>query len=104
MRASDAGRAERFEALVREVGPSIAGYVVRRVEVHADAADVLSETLLVAWRRADALPQDAEGARRWLIGVARGVLANQRRTHLLACPGRAGGGADRRGPGGAARP
>jgi RNA polymerase sigma-70 factor (ECF subfamily) len=50
--------------------------------VPADAADAVAETLLVAWRRPDALPQDAEGARRWLIGVARGVLANQRRTHL----------------------
>lgn len=81
-------RADRFETLVREAGPRVAGYVARRVGVPADAGDVLAETLIVAWRRPDALPGDPEDAVRWLIGVARGVLANHRRSegraHALA--------------------
>lgn len=36
----------------------------------------MSETFLVAWRRLDAVPEDGLP---WLLGVARRVLANQRR-------------------------
>ncbi len=39
---------------------------------------MVAETFLVAWRRAREVPDGAE-ARFWLLGVARRVLANQRR-------------------------
>jgi RNA polymerase sigma-70 factor (ECF subfamily) len=53
---------------------------LRRSEGAADAEEVVAETLLVAWRRRRELPVDDE-ALPWLYGVARRVLANQRRSH-----------------------
>ena len=53
-------------------------YARRRVDEPADAGDVVAETFLVAWRRFAELPAGEE-ARLWLFGVARKVLANQRR-------------------------
>jgi RNA polymerase sigma-70 factor (ECF subfamily) len=54
------------------------GYALRRVEQPADAADVVAETFLVAWRRRHEIPPGGE-ARLWLFGVARRVLANHHR-------------------------
>ncbi|RXZ72458.1 RNA polymerase sigma factor [Agromyces albus] len=54
-------------------------YFGRRVQIPADAADLLSETFLVAWRRGDRMPAEPEQARMWLFGVARRVLANAAR-------------------------
>ncbi len=49
-----------------------------RHETSREAAqDVVSETFLVAWRRLDDVPDDALP---WIYGVARRVLANQRRS------------------------
>jgi RNA polymerase sigma factor (sigma-70 family) len=53
-------------------------YALRRVEQPEDAADVVAETFLVAWRRDHEIP-DGDEARLWLYGVARRVLANHRR-------------------------
>lgn len=63
-----------FEANFR----SVLGYALRRTATSADAADVVSETMLIAWRRLDQVPS-GDSARPWLFGVARRVLANQRR-------------------------
>jgi RNA polymerase sigma-70 factor (ECF subfamily) len=52
---------------------------VRRVTNPQDAADVVADTFLVAWRRLDRVPE-GEPARLWLYGVARNVLANQHRS------------------------
>lgn len=54
------------------------GYALRRVEQPADAADVVAETFLIAWRRHDEMPAGPE-TRLWLYGVARRVLANHHR-------------------------
>ena len=54
---------------------SLVAYARRRTD-HAAADDVVAETLLVAWRRLDDLP---DAPLPWLYGVARRVLANQRR-------------------------
>ena len=54
------------------------GYALRRTDNTDDAADVLAETFLVAWRRPDEIPPGPQ-ARLWLYGTARRVLANQRR-------------------------
>ncbi|MEU5723503.1 RNA polymerase sigma factor [Micromonospora sp. NPDC047738] len=53
-------------------------YALRRVEHPEDAADVVAEAFLVAWRRRRDLPAEDE-ARLWLYGVARRVLANHHR-------------------------
>ena len=68
----------RFGQLYRDQGRAILAYALRRVEDPEDAADVVAETFLVAWRRLDEVPSDAE-ARLWLFGVARRVIANRRR-------------------------
>ena len=68
----------RFRKLYAEHRAEILAYALRRVADSEDAADVLAETFLVAWRRLDDLPPRRQ-ARFWLIGVARRALANQRR-------------------------
>lgn len=68
---------ERFELLFDRHRRAVLGYALRRVEQPADAADVLAETFLVAWRRLGKVPQD--DPRPWLLAVARRVLANHRR-------------------------
>ena len=73
----DAAR-ERFELLFDRHRRAVLGYALRRVEQPADAADVLAETFLVAWRRLDDVPAGS-AALPWLLAVARRVLANQRR-------------------------
>ena len=72
-------RRERFDSLVHENYRAILGYALRRTEHPEDAADVLSEVLLIAWRRLGDVPRDPE-ARLWLFGVARRVIANENRS------------------------
>lgn len=68
-----------LEALLRREGPRLLAYFARRVDPVDDAADLLSETMIVAWRRHDAIPLDETEARMWLFGVARRILSNHRR-------------------------
>lgn len=68
---------ERFSGLFERTHQPLLSYALRRVTDPADAADVVADTFLVAWRRLDSIPADAERA--WLFGVARRVLANHRR-------------------------
>ncbi len=67
-----------FRRLYADHGREILAYALRRVSDPEDAADVVAETFLVAWRRAEDVPPGAQ-ARLWLYGVARRTLANQRR-------------------------
>jgi RNA polymerase sigma-70 factor (ECF subfamily) len=69
----DAGRRERFEALVAVAYVPLQRYLRRRSHPSA-ADDVLADVLLVMWRRVDDIPAEAELA--WCYGVARGCLAN----------------------------
>lgn len=55
-------------------------YFERRVWVPEEAADLLSDTMLQAWRRAGACPCDPERQRMWLFTIAANVLANHRRS------------------------
>jgi RNA polymerase sigma factor (sigma-70 family) len=68
----------RFSRLYSEQGRAILTYALRRVADPEDAADVVAETFLVAWRRFDDVPI-GDGARLWLYGTARLVLNNLRR-------------------------
>ena len=70
----DAARwlAALFEAHERRV----LAYALRRTATEADAEDIAAETFVVAWRRRREVPDDALP---WLLGVARRLLANQRR-------------------------
>jgi RNA polymerase sigma-70 factor, ECF subfamily len=75
-RPSDADA--RFRVLFGEHFRPLLGYALRRVDAPEDAADVVADTMLVAWRRLGDVPVDGT-ARLWLYGVCRRVLANQRR-------------------------
>jgi len=80
-------RRQRFEELFAAHHGAVLGYLLRRSDRREDAADLLAETFLVAWRRFDELPP-GDQARPWLYGVARRALANhrrgERRRHALA--------------------
>jgi RNA polymerase sigma-70 factor, ECF subfamily len=73
------------EARLRRIAsqhlPAVAAYLRHRMYPlgAADLDDLLEECLVVTWRRLDDCPVDAERA--WLIGVARNVLKNARRSH-----------------------
>lgn len=71
---------DRFRRIVREHSPAIGNYLRRRLYPlsSSDLDDLVEETLVVAWRRRDDIPRDAELP--WLIGVARNVLRNARRS------------------------
>jgi RNA polymerase sigma factor (sigma-70 family) len=71
-------RQARFERFYDQASLQVLGYALRRADSPEDAADVVSETFMIAWRRLDEVPPGDE-ARLWLYGVARRVLANQRR-------------------------
>ncbi|HEX3243095.1 MAG TPA: RNA polymerase sigma factor [Solirubrobacterales bacterium] len=66
----------RFSDLYRRHARELLGYALRRSADSDDAADVVAETFLIAWRRLGDVPPGDE-ARLWLYGTARRVLANQ---------------------------
>jgi RNA polymerase sigma-70 factor (ECF subfamily) len=68
----------RINDLYRDHARDILGYALRRTRDPEDAADVVAETFLVAWRRLGEVPLDGD-ARLWLYGTARHVLANHDR-------------------------
>lgn len=69
---------DRFAALYADNARALLGYALRRCPTPEDAADLVSEVFLVAWRRLDEVPAGPD-ARPWLFGTARLTLANQRR-------------------------
>ena len=69
---------DRFRRIYAANFEALLAYSLRRVEQPEDAADVVAEVFLVAWRRSRDLPPDDE-TRLWLYGVARRVLANHHR-------------------------
>ncbi|MEU4240794.1 RNA polymerase sigma factor [Actinoplanes sp. NPDC026619] len=66
---------DRFRLIYAGNFEHLLAYALRRVDQPADAADVVAETFLVAWRRHREIPEGGE-ARLWLYGVARRVLSN----------------------------
>lgn len=74
-------RTERLERLARSYSGDVANYLRRRMYPlsPSELDDLVEEVLIVVWRRIDAVPADAELP--WMIGVARNVLNNARRSH-----------------------
>lgn len=66
---------EEFEQLYRQRAGAVLAYARRRT-TQAAADDVVADVFLIAWRRLDDVPAEPLP---WLLGVARRVLANQRR-------------------------
>jgi RNA polymerase sigma factor (sigma-70 family) len=82
------GDSRDLEALFRDHAQAVLGYALRRGASPEDAAEIVSEVMLVAWRKLGEVPRGPE-ARFWLLAAARFVLANQsrserRRTNLGA--------------------
>lgn len=66
----------RFTSLFEESYSSVLAYVMRRAQRDM-VDDVVADTFLTAWRRLEEIPPDALP---WLLGVARRILANARRS------------------------
>jgi RNA polymerase sigma factor (sigma-70 family) len=73
--SSDPEQRARFEAMFAAHYDAVRSYVLRR-QSGALVDDAVAETFLVAWRRLDEIP---DRTLPWLLGVARRVLADQRR-------------------------
>ena len=78
---ADDPRAERatFAALFEAHFEALLAYARRRTDQLADAEDVVADSFTVVWRRWADLPRDESQHLPWLYGIARRVLANQRR-------------------------
>jgi RNA polymerase sigma-70 factor (ECF subfamily) len=68
----------RWETLYSSYADQVFGYASRRVGTD-DAADVVADTFLVAWRRLEDVPEDALP---WLYAAARNVINNTRRAEI----------------------
>jgi len=69
-----------FRGALRDAADDLLGYFERRVSLRDDAADLLAETMLQAWRRSEAMPSERDRRRMWLFTIAAHVLANHRRS------------------------
>ncbi|MDY0828702.1 sigma-70 family RNA polymerase sigma factor [Microbacterium sp. BG28] len=76
-RRADAVRA-RYIDLISVLGPELLRYFERRSPDTAE--DLVSEVLIVGWRRRARIPDVDEHARMWFYGVARNVLRSQMRS------------------------
>jgi len=70
---------ERFRILFDDHFADLWHFARRRCSSADEADDVAAETFGVAWRRRGDLPA-GNGARLWLFGTARMLIANQRRS------------------------
>lgn len=71
---------EWVRAALEQTADDLLRYFERRVHVPADAADLLNDTMLHAWRRADDCPEGIQRQRMWLFTIAAHVLSNHRRS------------------------
>ncbi len=71
-------REARFRVLFEAGRSRLGSYTLRRTASPEDAADILAETFLIAWRRLEDVPEGEAGIL-WLYATARHLLANQRR-------------------------
>lgn len=79
MRRSDTGEAgARVTSALASAWDDLLAYLRRRVDAE-DAADLLAETMVTAWRRRTDLPAGDEEARMWLFGIARNTLLHHHR-------------------------
>jgi len=77
------GRKASDEALIRslyeEHGRSLLAYATRLTGDRASAEDVVQETLLRAWKHADAMVNQKGSVRGWLLTVARNIVTDRMR-------------------------
>lgn len=73
------GDADAFAAFFRRHERPIAAFAIRRCHDADEVADVVSETFLVALRRAGDFRPERDDALPWLYGIAANVLRDRRR-------------------------
>lgn len=76
------GRGEEraaFAALFEAHFEALLAYARRRTDQLSDAEDIVADSFTVVWRRRADLPADPSMQLPWLYGIARRLLANQRR-------------------------
>lgn len=71
--------ASHVDSVLAATAAPLLGYFLRRVQTPDDAADLVSDTLVTAWRSSHRMPGDAEAARMWVFGVARNILRHHDR-------------------------
>jgi RNA polymerase sigma-70 factor, ECF subfamily len=75
------------EALIRSLyedhGRSVLAYATRLTGDRAAAEDVVQETLLRAWKRADDLVEGKGSVRGWLLTVARNIVIDRARARAV---------------------
>lgn len=80
-------RSRALTEALQSCAPDLLRFLSRRVPAE-DAADLLGETMMIAWRQVENTPTDDAEARMWLFGIARGTLLNyargERRRQALA--------------------
>ena len=76
-RGAPGAERQEFDALFEAHYAELRRFVLRRIENHAAAEDVLAETFATAWRRREATPDPALP---WLFGICHKVIANHRRS------------------------
>lgn len=74
----EASEPDRWETLYSSHSDQVFAYASRRVGPE-EAADVVAETFLIAWRRIGDVPDDALP---WLYAAAKNVISNTRRAEL----------------------
>lgn len=78
--ATAEGDAEAFGRFYRRHEQLILGYAIGHCTNASDVTDVVGETFLAALRSAGRFTDDGGDAVPWLFGIARRVVAHQRRT------------------------
>lgn len=76
---SPADSEHRFRAAYAQTYPDLLRFVSRRIHP-SHAEDVVADVFLVAWRRVGDLPDDVDGRRAWLFGIARHTLLGHYRS------------------------
>ncbi len=72
---------EQFELLYRQTRRDVLAFLLRRVRNAEDAADLLADVYVVAWRRRAERPEGDHG-RRWLFVVARNLVSAHARGEI----------------------
>lgn len=75
-------KSAELEQAFRAEAAGLLGYFIRRVMPTEDAADLVSETFLAAWKSPQLHKISPDMLRPWLFGIARNVLSQHRRGHL----------------------
>lgn len=75
--ATEPGDEALVRSLYEEHGRSLLAYATRLTGDRAAAEDVVQETLIRAWKHADAMVNEKGSVRGWLLTVARNIITDR---------------------------